>query len=533
MGRLGAPVGFSRPARLARLTQRSGRATLGRLPLTADVIAGVSVALILVPQSLAYAQVAGMPPIRGLYAAALPPIAAAIFASSPYLQTGPVAMTALLAFGVLSAQATPGSDEYIQLGILLALVVGIARFALGLLRGGVVAYLMSQPLLMGFVPAAAILIIATQLPTALGVSPPGGGVFEEAARSLAHPGDWEITSLVLALLVVPLILLGPRLYRLFPGVLVAVAAAIAFSLASGYRGPTVGEIPAGLPPFGLDVSWGALPALLVGGAVIALVGFAEPSSIARTFATADRQRWNADRELVSQGSANIVAAVSGGFPVGGSFSRSALNRQAGARTRWSGAITGAVVLAFLPFAGSLESLPRAVLGAIVIGAVLPLVRLPPLLRLWRHSKPQFAVAWATFGLTLGLAPDIQWAVVAGIGLAIAVHLARELSLDIEVEDVAGTLHLRPIGVLWFGSANVLENAFVDILAKHRDAERLLIHLGGVGRVDLSGALVLRRLVQQARSSGLEVELANVPPRARRWVASLIEPAIDPFDSPRG
>ena len=169
----------------------------------------------------------------------------------------------------------------------------------------------------------------------------------------------------------------------------------------------------------------------------------------------------------------------------------------------------------------------------MIGAVLPLVRLLPILRLWRHSKPQFAVAWTTFGLTLGLAPDIQWAVVAGIGLAIAIHLARELSLDIDARVEAGTLHLRPIGVLWFGSANILEDAFVGILAEHRDATRLVIHLGSVGRVDLSGALALRRLVQHARSSGLDVELADVPPRARRWVATLIEPARDPFESPRG
>ena len=534
MRRTGARVNLTLPALRSRLGRGFAAEPAGRVPLTlGDLVAGISVALILIPQSLAYAQVAGMPPIRGLYAAALPPIAAAIFASSPYLQTGPVAMTALLAFGVLSAQATPGSDEYIQLGILLALVVGVVRIGLGLLRGGGVAYLMSQPMLMGFVPAAAILIISTQIPSALGVSPRGDGLLEDAAHALVHPGSWETTSLVLTLLIVPLIILGPRIHRVFPGVLMAVVAAIVFSLASDYGGPTVGEIASGLPPFGLDVTWSELPTLLVGGAVIALVGFAEASSISRTFATIDRQRWNADREFVSQGSANVVSAVSGGFPVGGSFSRSAVNRQAGARTRWSGAVTGIVVLIFLPFAGSLESLPRAVLAAIVIGAVLPLVRLPPLIRLWRHSKPQFVVAWATFGLTLGLAPDIQWAVVAGIGLAIAVHLARELSLDIETELDGQDLHLRPIGVLWFGSANVLEDAFVDIMAEHQQAERLVVHLGGVGRVDLSGALTLRWLVQRARSSGLEVEIADVPPRARRWVASLIEAPRDPFDSPRG
>ena len=187
-----------------------------------DVIAGVSVALVLVPQSLAYAQLAGMPASRGYYAAVLPPIAAALLASSPYLQTGPVALTSLLAFGALSALATPGSDEYVALGILLALVVGVARLAVGLLRAGVVAYLVSQPMLLGFLPAAAILIVAAQLPTALGTSPPEGGVLRQAGWSLGHPADWDTTSLALSLATIVLVVGGWRLHRFFPGVLLAV-----------------------------------------------------------------------------------------------------------------------------------------------------------------------------------------------------------------------------------------------------------------------------------------------------------------------
>ena len=489
-------------------------------------------ALVLIPQSLAYAQVAGFPPVHGLYAAALPPLIAAFFASSPYLQTGPVALTALLSFGVLSSVAVPGSDEYIALGLLLAMIVGVVRVGLGLVRAGPLAYLMSQPMLLGFIPGATILIIATQLPGGFGVSDivPGDGILEDAAWSLAHPGSWEIVSIVLAGLIILLVSAGPRLHRLFPAVLIAVAVGVAYSSLADYEGTTIGEIPSGLPPLGFDVPWGELSSLLLGGAVIALVGFAEPASIARTFAARERSRWDANREFVSQGAANIAAAVSGGFPVGGSFSRSALNRMSGARTRWSGAVTGITVLIFLPFASVVEPLPRAVLSAIVIGAVLPLVRLGPLVRLWRYSKPQFVVGWATFGLTLGLAPDIQWAVLAGIGLALGVHLTRELTLDIHARADDETLHLRPSGVLWFGSANVLEDRFVELLAIHGDVSRLKVYLGGVGRVDLSGALALRRIVQDARSAGLEVELVDVPPRARRWVRTLIEPEADPIET---
>ena len=475
-----------------------------------------------------------MPPVRGLYAAALPPLLAAFFASSPYLQTGPVAMTALLSFGVLASVSTPGSDEYIALGLLLAMVVGAIRVGLGLVRAGPIAYLMSQPMLLGFIPAATILIVATQLPSALGAGgeTPGDGILGDAAWALGHPGSWEMSSIVLTALVVAGVLLAPRLHRMFPAVLLAVVGGLVYSSLVDYGGARIGEIPAGLPPFGFDVPWGELDALLLGGAVIALVGFAEPSSIARTFAARERRRWDANREFVSQGMANVASAVSGGFPVGGSFSRSALNRLAGARTRWSGAVTGVAVLVFLPFAGVLEPLPRAVLAAIVIGAVLPLVQIAPLVRIWRHSKPQFVVAWATFGLTLGLAPDIQWAVLAGIGLAVGVHLARELTLDVHARADDVTLHLRPSGVLWFGSANVLEDRFVELLAIHADVKQLKLNLAGVGRVDLSGALALRRIVHDARSAGLEVEIVDIPPRAQRWVRSLIEPSHDPIERPK-
>jgi SulP family sulfate permease len=497
-------------------------------PLPGDVLAGVSVALVLIPQSLAYAQLAGMPAYRGLYAAALPPIAAALFASSPYLQTGPVALTSLLAFGVLSALATPGSEEYVELGILLALVVGVARLAVGLLRAGVIAYLISQPLLLGFMPAAAILIIASQLPAALGSSPEGDGILERAAWTVVHPDSWETSSVALSAAVLALMLGGRLIHKLFPSVLLAVGLGLAYSSLSDYDGPMVGPIPEGFPPVSVDLPWSELPSLLVAGVVIALVGFIEPSSIARTFAAEERQPWDANREFSGQGAANVAAAFTGGFPVGGSFSRSALNRDAGARTRWSGAVTGAAVLVFLPFAGFLSSLPTAVLAAIVIGAVAGLVRPLPILRLARFSRPQFGVAATTFVLTLALAPRVDRAVLIGIALAVAIHLYRELSLEVPSWTEAETLHLRPRGVLWFGSASRLEDAFLALLGAHPDARRLVIHLDGVGRIDTTAALAMRSLVRDARTAGLTVELADVRPRWRRLVDGVIEREQDPL-----
>jgi SulP family sulfate permease len=506
----------------ATVAPRRGTPGGSRRAGPADVIAGVSVALVLIPQSLAYAEVAGMPAYRGLYAAALPPIAAAFIASSPYLQTGPVAITSLLTFGGLASLAEPGSPQYVELGFLLAIVVGVVRVLLGLLRAGVLAYLMSQPMLMGFVPAAAILIAASQLPSALGVPPPGGGVLDGAVTAVTEPGLWEATAIVLSLFVALVVAGGRRIHPVFPGVLAAVVLAIAYSLATGYDGPKVGSLPDGLPPLSLGLPWGELPSLLLPGVVIALVGFAEPASIARAFAAEDREFWDADREFVSQGVANAAAGVSGGFPVGGSFSRSSVNRLAGARTRWSGAVTGLSVLAFLPFASALSSLPQAVLGAIVIVAVAGLVRLGPPLRLWSYSKPQFAVAWITFAATLAFAPNVERAVILGIGLSIAIHLWRELSLELDTWTDGVTLHVKPLGVLWFATANGVQVAVLRLLAEQRDIRRLQIHLDGLGRLDVTGAMTLRTLLHEAEQAGLEAVIVDVPPAAERLVARVLD-----------
>jgi len=486
---------------------------MGRL--TRDAIAGVTVALVVIPQAMAYAGVAGMPPVSGLFAAALPCVAAALFASSPYLQTGPVALTSLLTFGALASRAPAGSEAYVELGLLLALIVGAIRVLIGLVRAGVLAHLMSEPMLMGFVPAGAILIVASQLPAALGAERASDdGVLRAAVSAVAEPAAWDWRAIALGVVAMAIVRGGRALHRLFPGVLVALMGGVAVSAATGYAGATVGPIPGGLPPLSLSLPFGELPGMLLPGAVIAIVGFAEPAAIARTFATRERQPWSADREFVSQGMANVVAGLSGGYPVGGSLSRTTLNHTAGAVTRASGAITGLFVLAFLPFASVLDPLPQAVLAAIVIGMVLGLIRLRRLAALWRISRPQFAVAWTTFGLCLLLAPHVEYAVLAGVGLAVATHLVRELSVRVEVERRGETLEVRPLGVLWFATAQDLEERLIGLLDEHRDATRLCLSLDGLGRIDLTGVMALGHLLDDARRAGLEVELRGVPPQAR-------------------
>ncbi|MBL77695.1 MAG: hypothetical protein CL459_01815 [Acidimicrobiaceae bacterium] len=393
-------------------------------PVAADLLAGLSVALVLIPQSIAYAELAGLPPHIGLFASTLPLVMAALCASSPYLQTGPVAMTSLLTLGALSGLAEAGSADYVALATLLALVVGGTRLLLGVLRLGLVTYLMTDPVVTGFTSAAAILIMCSQLPKALGVTAPAGGVLWRAGWAVVHPGDWGLQAILLMAVTLLLLLRGRRLHRFFPGALVAVVGGIAYAEATGYDGPMVGDIPSGLPSLGLDLPWDRLGDVVLAGIVIALVGFAEAASISRVFAAEERQSWSADREFVSQGLANVAGAVAGGLPVGGSFSRSSLNRLAGAQTRWSGLVTGVVVLAFLPFVGALEKLPWAVLGGVVIAAVLGLVQPRKLVGLARQSLGDGIVALGTFAATLLLAPHVDRAVMVGVGLALAVRARR-------------------------------------------------------------------------------------------------------------
>ena len=487
-----------------------------------DVVAGASVALVLIPQSVAYAELAGLPAYVGLYAGAFPPIAAAFFASSPYLQTGPGAPTALLTLGALLPLAARGTPDYIALAALLALIVGVVRILVGVLKAGGIAFLLSQPVLMAFTTGAAALIVASQIPGALGVTGmPAGGVLSQAAWAVGHPGAWEGSSLVLAAGTAVVVLGARRINPLIPGILVAAAAAIAWSVLTGYAGPVVGAVPRGLPTFSLAFPWQAIPALVVPGVVIALVGFAEATSIARIFAAQDRSPWDPNREFIGQGVANVASAVTGGFPVGGSFGRSTVARLSGARTRWSGAVAGVLGLAFLPFAWILAPLPRAVLAAIVIAAVSSLVKVRPLLRLWHQSRPQALVAYTTIALALVLAPRIDQAVLVGVVLSLSVHAWREIKPRVETWTEGSTLHVRPAGVLWFGSAHVVERALMDLLGEDERPTRVALHLGALGRIDLSGALGLQQLMATAQLAGVTVDFVDVPAHAERILKSVL------------
>lgn len=501
-------------------------------PTRGDLVAAVTVALVLVPQSVAYAGLAGLPAQHGLYAAAAGPVLAGLAGSSPYLQTGPVALTSLLTLGALAplAAAGAGPGELAAHAALLALVVGVVRTAVGVLRLGFVAYLMSQPVVAAFTLGAALLIAASQVPALLGVEAGHANPALAAGAALLRPGEWSGWAVLVGVGALALTWGARRLSPLVPGAFVAALGALLLARLTGVDLVLVGTIPDGFPDLSPPAAWSALsglPGLLVPGVVIALVGFAEPASIARQYASADRAAWSPDREFVGQGLGNLGSGLFGGYPVGGSFSRSALNRLSGARTRWSGLLTGLLVLAFLPFVSVLSDLPTAALAGLIIASVLPLLNPRPVTRTLRMSRPQFGVALVTLLVSIAAAPQVQYGVIAGVVLALAVHLWRELRLDVEVWSRPGgrdedgpageVLHVRPAGVLYFGSAPLLETRVLSELAGRPEVGEVQLHLQRLGRVDITGALVLRAICRDLDRAGVRVELSGAQPHNRRLV----------------
>ena len=502
----------------------------GRRASSRDLVAGLSVALLIIPQSMAYAELAGLPSIQGLYASTLPLLACGLFASCPYLQTGPVALTALLTHGSLATITTQGTSEYAGAAALLALVVGLTRLVVATVRAGKVTYLMSQPVVRGFTSGAAILILLSQFPSTVGMSLSGeSGPVGNMLRVIASPGEWNLIALSLTILTVIITRSARTIHPVFPGALAAVIGGVVFSLLANYEGPIVGSIQGGLPPLSLVLPWRHLPALVFPGVVIALVGFAETAAIARSFVTQDRARWSPDREFLAQGAANLVSGICGGMPVDGSLSRSSLNQLSGAHTRWSGAVTGLTVLLFLPIAGMLSALPRAVLAGIVIAAVSGLVRPRLLLSVWTISRIQALVMWLTLGLCLLLAPRVEDALLLGILMSLAIHVWRERRAGFNswIED--NVLHLEVTGVLWFASAPRLEETLLGRLADVRTFSQVIFHLEGLGRIDLTGAMVLKRAVDETRALGIPASLERVPPHARELIDNVFR--MSPTNGP--
>ncbi|MBC9071053.1 SulP family inorganic anion transporter [Thauera sp. CAU 1555] len=515
--------------------------------LRGDLIAGVTVALVMVPQSLAYAQLGSLPPYIGLYAALLPAVVGALFGSCGQLSTGPVALTALLTGASLLPLARPETPEFVALAILLALLSGLIQLALGGLRLGWLLNLLSHPVLMGFVNAAALIICLSQLPPLIGLSMARSDQFlTDLAGALARLDALHLPSAAFGLGALATLVALRRLLPRLPGVLLVVAAATALSALIGFEaggGRVVGAIPAGLPTLAVpEVDLGAAVTLLPAAFVIALVSFMEVTSSARLISGRTRQPWRQNQELIGQGLAKIAAAACGSMPVSASFSRSALNHASGAQTGLSSLITAALVLlALLYFTPLLWHLPVPVLAAVILQAVANLIDFGALSRAWRANRNDGLAAVLTFVSTLAFAPNIQNGILTGLLLSLALMLYRGMKPRIALlglhpdgtyRDLErfGLEHPHPRLVilrfdspLTFVTAATFEEGMLRAVRAQEDVRVVLVSGAGINDIDATGLHTLNGLVERLRTQrqrmafcGLKKQVIDAMERDGLW-----------------
>ncbi|MBF0138602.1 MAG: sodium-independent anion transporter [Magnetococcales bacterium] len=402
---------------------------ISRSTLLADLIAGITVALVLIPQSMAYAQLAGMPLHYGLYSAFLPGAVAAMFGSSKQLATGPVAVVSLLTASTLMPFAPAGSDAFIALAILLTLLVGITQFFMGFFRLGAVVNFLSHPVVVGFTNAAALIIGLSQLSKVLGVEMPRSASFLHDIWGVIRQMDHaHVPSLIFGVCAFAA-MWGLKKYNpRIPNILVAVALSIIISHALGFEekmgGAVIGVIPQGLPVVTFhNLNLDQIRGLISGAVIISLVGFMEAISIAKAMAAKTRDRLDPNQELIGQGLGNLAGCLTSAFPTSGSFSRSAVNLDAGAMTGLSSVITMLMVLITLLFlTPGLYHLPQAVLAAVIMMAVVGLVNFRAVLHSWKANRLDGVAALLTFVATLWFAPNLDEGIMVGALFSISVYL---------------------------------------------------------------------------------------------------------------
>jgi SulP family sulfate permease len=502
--------------------------------LRRDAWAGISVGFVLIPQAIAYATLAGMPPQTGLYAALLPSVVGILWGSSALLAVGPVALTSLLVFGSLSPLAAPGTTEWVALAIWLALYAGLIQFLLGVFRLGRIADLVSQPVVTGFINAAAIIIIVSQLPDLFGLPQIFSHDFiEQLGRLGATPSTTLLVTSAFGCGALALLLGFKRFAPRFPGILLVAILGIAGSWAIDYvsfGGAIVGTIRAGIPPLSLPpaIPFDQHRELWPAALILALISFTEAMSSCRVIARKQHERWDENQELIGQGLAKIASGFSGAFPVSGSFSRSALNLYAGATSAWATLFSAACVLLSLLFLTDLiYYLPRSVLAAMIMVPVFNLLDLSAFRRLFSISKDDGMVAVVTFAVTLFSMPRLHWGVFAGIGLTMVSFLYRrshpriiEVALhgDGTLRDrkrfdlpplAPDLLAVRMDSALNFLTAATLERFITARCNEDRRIRRVLFCAGSVNDIDASGVDALESLHVTLQGEGIELYLSAI------------------------
>ena len=630
---------------------------IGHDTLKADLLAGITVALVLIPQSMAYAQLAGLPAYYGLYAAFLPVIVGAVWGSSAQLATGPVAVVSLLTASALVPLAAPGSTDYVALAIMLAFLVGLLQLTLGMFKLGVVVNFISHPVIIGFSNAAAIIIGMSQLNKIFGVPLTRSEHFiNDIWGVLLQIGDTHLPTFIMGAAAFVLMLVLRKKAPQLPGVLIAVFLSTLVSFAIDFEknasgkidqimdaelqamvkrtdeiniratelagiaaakvgeikavekatgkesakvaqaafelemihinarqadeesgkirkqlrrvkverqvdaagntvaiypagkapagvkldltkyqiskvakgefklqggGEVVGSVPSGLPSLSAPkFSWETTKGLLAAALVISLVAFMEAISIAKAMAAKTKQRIDPNQELIGQGLANLVGSFSQAYPASGSFSRSAVNLNAGALTGMSSVFTAVIVLIALLFLTPLlYHLPQAVLAAIIMLAVTGLINIKAIKHAWQAHKHDGIAAIVTFVATLGFAPHLDSGIMVGAGLALILYLYRTMKprvailgrhadgtlRDVKVHNLPTSEHVVAIrfdGSLYFANVSFFEDAILEAAANNPKAKHILVVGDGINQLDASGEEVIHHMVERLRDNGV-------------------------------
>lgn len=517
-----------------------------RSTATNDLIAAAIVTIMLIPQSLAYALLAGLPAEVGLYASMAPLVVYALFGTSRTLAVGPVAVVSLMTAAAVGKVAASGTADYVTAALVLALLSGIILIAIGIFRLGFLANFLSHPVISGFITASGLIIAASQLKHILGVPASGNNLYEIVVSLGSLVRDTNVATLILGAGATGFLFwVRSRLKPLLVGRgwtpraadIVAkigpVAAVAATTLATwGFglidRGlKVVGTVPQGLPPLTVPTFDPDLWLQLAGpAAIIALVGFVESVSVAQTLAAKRRQRIVPDQELIGLGASNIAASLTGGYPVTGGFARSVVNFDSGAETPAAGAFTAVgILLATLLLTPLLYFLPQATLAATIIVAVLSLVDLGALRRTWTYSRSDFAAMLATILMTLSF--GVESGIVAGVGLSLVLYLYRTSRPHFAIVGlVPGTEHFRNVlrhkvvtsdtvttiridEGLYFANARFLEDTVAGLVAGNASLQHVVLMCPAVNHIDASALESLEAINQRLKDAGVTFHLSEV------------------------
>lgn len=530
---------------LAKLPAFVWLKTYNNSALQADAMAALIVTIMLIPQSLAYAMLAGLPPATGLYASILPLLAYALFGSSRTLAVGPVAVISLLSANAVGlAHITSGLDV-LTLSMTLALLSGVLMLIMGLFKLGFIANLLGRPVVTGFITAAGILIALGQLKHILGIPLSGHNLPELANELVQYGSDTHLLTVTVGVTTIvflwwaraPLTRLLCRfmnktaasaLSKMAPVSAVIISILLVSNLSLDQHGlKVVGDIPSGLPTLAWpELSWLLVSTLMPSAIMISLIGYVESISVAQTLANKRRQQINPNHELLGLGAANMASAASGGFAVTGGFSRSVVNYDAGAQTPMAGVFTAVgIALASLYLTPYLALLPKAVLGATIFVAVLTLIEPHEIKFTWKYSKHDFSAMMITIGMVLFV--GVEAGVMAGVAATITMMLWRtsrphtaivgpitgsEHFRNIDRHDVAQckqVIALRIDESLFFGNVRYLDNQLNKLLAQNPYLEHLILMASGINHIDSSAVESLLEFNKRLQDKGIKMHLSEV------------------------